>query len=74
MMTKHFETKKADLWKDHLEHSLIVPVTPIQCPPIRGPRRPDGAPHEAEPPKLNGCPEICKILLAEKERWGDVGS
>eukprot|EP00959_Pyramimonas_sp_CCMP1952_P371878 7787400-Pyramimonas_sp.AAC.1 len=63
MMTKLFETKKADLWKDLLEHSLIFPATPIQCPtkkpwePRRGPRRPNGLPHEAEPPKLNGCPE-----------------
>eukprot|EP00959_Pyramimonas_sp_CCMP1952_P144809 3031333-Pyramimonas_sp.AAC.1 len=76
-MTKHFEPKQADLWWDLLEHSLIFPVTPVLCPPkkpwkpLRGPGRPDGLPRVAEPPKLDGCPEVCKILLAEKERWGE---
>eukprot|EP00959_Pyramimonas_sp_CCMP1952_P013528 285447-Pyramimonas_sp.AAC.1 len=48
MITKHFEPKKTDLWRDLLEHSLIFPVTPLQCAPknpwrpLRGPRRPDG--------------------------------
>eukprot|EP00959_Pyramimonas_sp_CCMP1952_P331839 6948686-Pyramimonas_sp.AAC.1 len=26
------------------------------------------------PPKLDGCREVCKILLTEKEKWGEVGS
>eukprot|EP00959_Pyramimonas_sp_CCMP1952_P418560 8768669-Pyramimonas_sp.AAC.1 len=77
MMTKHFEPRNADLWKDLLEHSLIFPVTPVQCAPktpwgpLRGPRRPDGLPHIAEPPKLDGCPEVCNILFTEKEKWGE---
>eukprot|EP00959_Pyramimonas_sp_CCMP1952_P045642 953548-Pyramimonas_sp.AAC.1 len=61
MMTKHFEPTKADLWRDLLEHSLIFPAAPVRCPPkkpwkpLKGP--PDGLPHVAEPPKLDGCPE-----------------
>eukprot|EP00959_Pyramimonas_sp_CCMP1952_P427090 8945046-Pyramimonas_sp.AAC.1 len=63
MMIQHFEPKKADLWSDILDHSLIFPVTPLQCAPknprrpLRGLRRPDGLPHIAEPPKLDGCQE-----------------
>eukprot|EP00959_Pyramimonas_sp_CCMP1952_P371584 7780857-Pyramimonas_sp.AAC.1 len=47
MMTEHFEPKKADLWRDLLEHSLILRAAPLQCAPknqwkpLRGPRRPD---------------------------------
>eukprot|EP00959_Pyramimonas_sp_CCMP1952_P039323 823254-Pyramimonas_sp.AAC.1 len=24
--------------------------------------------------QLDGCPEICKILLTSKEKWGETGS
>eukprot|EP00959_Pyramimonas_sp_CCMP1952_P312526 6541721-Pyramimonas_sp.AAC.1 len=80
MMTKHFEPKKSDLWRDLLEHLLIFPVTPLQCAPkgprrpLRGPQRPDGLPHVAEPPKLDGCPETCKIVLTDKGKLGETGS
>eukprot|EP00959_Pyramimonas_sp_CCMP1952_P156489 3272806-Pyramimonas_sp.AAC.1 len=76
MMTKNFEPKKADLWRDLLEHSLIFPVAPLQCAPknpwrqLRGPQMPDGLPHVAEPPKLDGCPETCKIVFSDKETMG----
>eukprot|EP00959_Pyramimonas_sp_CCMP1952_P422364 8847906-Pyramimonas_sp.AAC.1 len=63
MMTKPFEPKKADLWRDLLELSLIFPSTPMQCSPknpwrpLKRPGRPDGLPHNAEPPKVDGCEE-----------------
>eukprot|EP00959_Pyramimonas_sp_CCMP1952_P121467 2539941-Pyramimonas_sp.AAC.1 len=76
MMTNHFDPKKADLWRDLLELSLIFPFAPMQCPPrdpwrpLRGPRRPDGLPHIAELPKVDGCEEGCDILLTGREIWG----
>eukprot|EP00959_Pyramimonas_sp_CCMP1952_P158806 3321587-Pyramimonas_sp.AAC.1 len=60
-MARHFELKKADLWRDLLELSLIVPVTPMQCAPknpwrpLRGPGRPESLPQYAQPPTLDGC-------------------
>eukprot|EP00959_Pyramimonas_sp_CCMP1952_P253767 5301632-Pyramimonas_sp.AAC.1 len=76
MMTKHFEPKKAVLWRDVLELSPIFPVTPMQCAPkktwrpLRVPWRPDVVPHIAEPPKLGGCPHTCEILLTDKKKNG----
>eukprot|EP00959_Pyramimonas_sp_CCMP1952_P033741 708701-Pyramimonas_sp.AAC.1 len=58
----------------------MFPVTPMQCAPknpwrpLRGPGRPDGLPHYAQPPVLDGCQERCETLLTDKERWGETGT
>eukprot|EP00959_Pyramimonas_sp_CCMP1952_P200699 4197851-Pyramimonas_sp.AAC.1 len=79
MMTKHLSSRK-QIWRDLLELSLIFPITPTQCPPknpwrpLRGPRRPDGLPRVAGPPKMDGCVETCEILLTDREHWGEPGT
>eukprot|EP00959_Pyramimonas_sp_CCMP1952_P358461 7505498-Pyramimonas_sp.AAC.1 len=52
----------------------------MRCPPknpwrpLRGPRRPDGLPHIAGPPKVDGREEGCGILLTDREQWGAPGT